>query len=31
MNEKSIDWNDFVKKISPPAIPKDKINKEWLK
>ena len=30
MNEKSIDWNDFVKKISPPAIPKDKINKEWL-
>ena len=30
MNEKSLDWNDFVKKLSPPAIPENKINKEWL-
>ena len=29
MNEKSLDWNDFVKKLSP-AIPENKINKEWL-
>lgn len=30
MNEKSLDWNDFVKKLSPPAISENKINKEWL-
>ena len=30
MNEKSLDWDDFVKKLSPPAIPENKINKEWL-
>jgi len=29
MNEKSLNWNDFVRKLSP-AIPKNKINKEWL-
>jgi len=29
MNEKSLNWNDFVKKFSP-AIPENKINKEWL-
>jgi len=29
MNEKSLDWNDFVKKLSP-AISENKINKEWL-
>jgi len=29
MNEKSLDWSDFVKKLSP-AIPENKINKEWL-
>ena len=29
MNEKSLDWNNFVKKLSP-AIPENKINKEWL-
>ena len=30
MNEKSLDWDDFVRKLSPPAIPENKINKEWL-
>ncbi|MCK4240187.1 MAG: hydroxyacid dehydrogenase [Candidatus Atribacteria bacterium] len=30
MNEKSLDWDDFVKKLSPPAILENKINKEWL-
>ncbi len=30
MNEKSLDWDDFVKKLSPPTIPKNKIDKEWL-
>jgi len=30
MNEKSLDWDDFVKKLSSPAIPENKINKEWL-
>jgi uncharacterized protein YgbK (DUF1537 family) len=29
MNEKSLDWNNFAKKLSP-AIPENKINKEWL-
>jgi len=29
MNEKSLDWNNFAKKL-PPAIPENKINKEWL-
>jgi len=29
MNEKSLDWNDFFKKLSP-AIPENKINKGWL-
>jgi len=29
MNEKSLNWNDFVKKLSP-AIPENKIDKEWL-
>jgi len=29
MNVKSLDWNDFVKKLSP-VIPENKINKEWL-
>jgi len=30
MNEKSLDWDDFVKKLSPHVIPENKINKEWL-
>jgi uncharacterized protein YgbK (DUF1537 family) len=30
MNEKSINWDNFVKKLSPPAIPEDEINQEWL-
>ncbi|HCL90220.1 MAG TPA: hypothetical protein DHW70_02685, partial [Candidatus Atribacteria bacterium] len=30
MNEKNLDWNNFTKKLSPPAIPGNKINKEWL-
>ena len=29
MNEKSLDWNDFFKKLSP-VIPENKINKGWL-
>ena len=30
MNEKSLNWDDFVKKLSPPAIPENEIHKEWL-
>ena len=29
MNEKSLNWNDFIKKL-PLPISKNKINKEWL-
>jgi len=29
MNEKSLDWNNFKRNFSP-AIPENKINKEWL-
>ena len=29
MNEKSLDWNNFAKELSP-TIPENKINKEWL-
>lgn len=29
MNVKNLDWNDFIKKLSP-AIPENEINKEWL-
>ncbi|GAI77292.1 unnamed protein product, partial [marine sediment metagenome] len=29
MNEKSLDWNNFAKNLSP-AISENKINKEWL-
>ena len=29
MNEKSLVWNNFAKKL-PPAIPENRINKEWL-